>query len=109
MPASQAGRRRFESGRPLQLWWGAPKWPPTPPNARRAPNESGRASIPRVVKGPRNGPHINRPLRCGGDEVLFLVAGGAGEAAVHDLVEQGLVADLQQARGLGPIPVDALE
>src|SRR5260370_1184099 len=47
-------------------------------------------------------------LRCGG-ELLFLLARRAREAAVHDLVEQRLVADLQQARGLGPVPVDALE
>src|SRR5205814_985200 len=31
--------------------WGAPTWPPTPPHARRAPNESWRSSITRVVTG----------------------------------------------------------
>src|SRR2546425_10216838 len=30
--------------------WGGPTWPPTPPSARRAPNESWRSSITRVVK-----------------------------------------------------------
>src|SRR5206468_229501 len=149
MPASQAGRRRFESGRPLQLMWGAPKWPPTPPNARRAPNESGRASITRVasrgpdmaphpptlvaprmnrgaprlrasragaptwphtpqrlsitriVNGPPQWPRMNRGAGCAsingelrrGGELLFRLAGGAREAAVHDLVEERLVAD----------------
>src|SRR5262249_32389822 len=31
------------------------------------------------------------------------------EATLHDLVEQRLIADLQQARGLRTIPVDAIE
>src|SRR5439155_22486407 len=34
----------------LQYRWGAPKWPPTPPSARRAPNESGRSSITRIAQ-----------------------------------------------------------
>src|SRR5437773_2430518 len=83
MPASQAGRRRFESGRPLQLSGGPRNGPPhpptlvaprmnrgaprlywpltgpemaTPPNARRAPNESWRSSFVLAADGPRNGP-----------------------------------------------------
>src|SRR2546430_116412 len=95
-PRSRASRMGLRNG-------------PPPPPTLVAPRMNRGAPRSRASRrGLRNGPHINRPLRCGGDEVLFLVAGGAGEAAVHDLVEQGLVADLQQARGLGPIPVDAL-
>src|SRR5437879_13393501 len=33
----------------LQCTWGAPRWPPTPPSARRASNESWRASITRSL------------------------------------------------------------
>src|SRR5204863_8746500 len=37
--------------------WGAPKGPPKPPSARRAPSESGRASVTRGEEGgPRKGP-----------------------------------------------------
>src|SRR6266403_297618 len=66
-----------------------------------------RSATP-IIVGPEMAPHINRQLRRGG-ELLFRLAGGVREAAVHDLVEERLVADLQQARGLGPVPVDALE
>src|SRR2546423_841009 len=101
----------------------APRRGPTPPTPRpspneprRAPNESGRASITRIVNGASKWPRMNRGAGCAsingelrrGGELLFRLAGGAREAAVHDLVEERLVADLQQARGLGPVPVDAL-
>src|SRR5947199_9167595 len=86
---------------------GAPTWPHTPQ----------RLSITRIVNGPPQWPRRNRGAGCAsingelrrGGELLFRLAGGAREAAVHDLVEERLVADLQQARGLGPVPVDALE
>jgi len=32
------------------LTWGAPKWPPTPSNARRAPSESWRFSVSVVAE-----------------------------------------------------------
>src|SRR5437867_5801075 len=32
--------------------WGAPKWPPIPPNARRAPAKPWRASIPNARRAP---------------------------------------------------------
>src|SRR5204862_5675044 len=46
-----------------QLKWGAPRWPPKPPNARRAPAKPCRASIIVIGDGgPRNGP----PTEMGG-------------------------------------------
>src|SRR3989442_12859073 len=40
--------------------WGGPKWPPTPPSARRAPGNPWRSSIALarglIGGGPRNGP-----------------------------------------------------
>src|SRR5207249_12166076 len=40
--------------------WGAPRWPPTPPDARSAPGNPWRSSIIRVLidrrGGPRDGP-----------------------------------------------------
>src|SRR5256885_1652049 len=38
-------RRRWGPEMARQLWWGAPKWPPKPPSARRAPAKPWRASI----------------------------------------------------------------
>src|SRR5262245_43077892 len=49
----------------------------------------------------------------GGDHdllgLLILVTFPTHEAALHDLVEQGLVADLQEPRRLGAIPADPIE
>src|SRR5205823_3081312 len=40
---------RLEQRRAHLLTWGAPRWPPTPPNARSAPSESGRSSATRSL------------------------------------------------------------
>ena len=40
--------------RPLS--WGAPTWPPTPPNARRGPAKPGRASMPPTSPNARSTP-----------------------------------------------------
>jgi len=37
------------------LSWGAPTWPPTPPNARRGPAKPGRASMPPTPPNARRG------------------------------------------------------
>src|SRR5207253_7409690 len=52
--------RRCDS--PINWTWGAPIWPPTPPGARRAPGDPGRASIPACRSSParrRGGLHIH--------------------------------------------------
>src|SRR5207245_851248 len=43
------------------LMWGAPRWPPTPPNARSAPGDPWRSSIPRVLIVLRGGPRDRPP------------------------------------------------
>ena len=49
----------------------------------------------------------------GGDHdllgLLVLIRVPTHEAALHDLVEQRLVADLQEARSLGPVPAHSIE
>src|SRR6185295_2954837 len=49
----------------------------------------------------------------GGDHdllgLLVLISIPTHEAALHDLVQQGLVADLQEARSLGAVPAHAIE
>src|SRR6267143_4944160 len=61
-------RRRRPRPRPLG-WggpseWGAPRWPPTPPRARRVPGDPGRASIPpHARRVPGNPGRASIPLR----------------------------------------------
>jgi len=43
--AAVAAVRALHAGGFAAFIWGAPTWPPTPPSARRAPSESGRASV----------------------------------------------------------------
>src|SRR6267143_572787 len=45
--------------------WGAPTWPPTPLNARRAPNESWRSSVTRALTDGLRRPTRSRPCSAG--------------------------------------------
>src|SRR5213078_913601 len=56
MPASQAGRRRFESGRPLQLSGGPRNGPPHPPTLVAPRMNRGAPRLYWPLTGPRNGP-----------------------------------------------------
>src|SRR5438477_3389254 len=56
MPASQAGRRRFESGRPHQLSGGPRNGPPHPPTLVAPRMNRGAPRLYWPLTGPRNGP-----------------------------------------------------
>src|SRR5256885_7462038 len=76
--------------RPPSLW-GAPKWPPNPPDFRRAPATPGRSSLTRASLG-----HLQQD----GDEAL----GG-----VRNRQRAGALAHVLEAGGLGEQGADALE
>src|SRR5205814_8467847 len=66
--------------------WGAPRWPPTPPHARRAPGDPWRASIP--------APGSSRALCCRGFDV----------DEIEEIEQAGRAAELRQHhRGLAPV------